>query len=168
MECISLCAWHFLFVYFVSQCAFSEPSLHQLDLLFRNLLWRLYPLWMTVTHCMASLSEFMCSHAHNNSVKNYITADGLIDSWLEWAWGSLTLVRFVINPFTELSIYVRRNHNTKGLSTLELDSSQFANRCCGLWVEYLSATAKSHTTASTLASPPWYVFSIAACIKHNY
>ena len=35
MERISLCAWHFLFVYFVGQCInaldFFQPSLHQLD-----------------------------------------------------------------------------------------------------------------------------------------
>ena len=36
MECISLCAWHILFLYFVSQCMHSciEPSLHGVDFFF--------------------------------------------------------------------------------------------------------------------------------------
>ena len=40
MECILLCAWDFLFLYFVSQCI--EPSLHGLDFFLEIFLWRLY------------------------------------------------------------------------------------------------------------------------------
>ena len=37
MECISLCAWHFLFLYFVSHCI--EPSLHVLDFFLETLIF---------------------------------------------------------------------------------------------------------------------------------
>ena len=43
MECISLRAWHFLFLYFVSQCShvLTKPSLHRLDFFLVIFLWRL-------------------------------------------------------------------------------------------------------------------------------
>ena len=51
MECISLCAWHVLFLYFVSQCMHSciEPSLHGVDFCLEIFLWRLSN---TNLHCV--------------------------------------------------------------------------------------------------------------------
>ena len=64
MECISLFAWHVLFLYFVSQCMHSciEPSLHGLDFFLEIFLWRLVLLNITCdcSGCL-SVSSTTCS-----------------------------------------------------------------------------------------------------------
>ena len=40
LKCMSLCAWHFLFVYFVNQCVHWAIPIHQLDFFSEIFLWR--------------------------------------------------------------------------------------------------------------------------------
>ena len=68
MECISLCAWHFLFVYLVSQCIHALNCLYQLDFFLEIFLWRLYTL---VLYYLQSLNLAFSFHNGFSTFKQF-------------------------------------------------------------------------------------------------
>ena len=82
MECISLCAWHLLFVYFLAKCiyALSHVSLHQLDFFLEIFLWRL--VYMFISQLAQRSKEFhvciLFRQPHGG--------DNIIWSWVEQAY----------------------------------------------------------------------------------